>query len=69
MSMPKFEMGSVMTKRERSTSWAINHWQGIDIFQKISTHDSVTFRLKMRSNFNVWGQNKLIKYEQTMQIM
>jgi hypothetical protein len=27
MSMPRFERGSFMTERERSTNWAIKHWQ------------------------------------------
>jgi hypothetical protein len=26
MSSPRFEPGSFMTERERSTNWAINHW-------------------------------------------
>jgi hypothetical protein len=29
MSASRFEPGSFVTERERSTNWAINHWQDL----------------------------------------
>jgi hypothetical protein len=34
-SVPRFEPGSFMTERERSTNWAINHWPNKGIFKSI----------------------------------
>jgi hypothetical protein len=38
MSPPRFEPGSFMTERERSTNWAFNHWHSTNIDVLLDKH-------------------------------